>query len=149
MCDVYDSATWFVKEGVRLSDKVYTAVKDSGARQEFATGSVRDTPKGKGRYDLISPIALKRLAVHYENGAAKYSENNWMLGQPLNRYIESAIRHLYTYLAGDDSEDHMAAAAWNVFSFMHTKDWIDQGILPAELDNTGIREKYAKAKTTG
>lgn len=121
---------------------MFDKVLDSGERQTFPTGSVRDKQTGKGRYDLISPIALKRLAVHYENGAAKYDANNWMKGQPLNRYIESAIRHLYTYLAGDDSEDHMAAAAWNVFAFIHTKEWIDQGILPKELDDTEIRLRY-------
>jgi len=36
----------------------FDAVRDSGKREEFDTGSRRDTRQGKGRYDLLSPIAL-------------------------------------------------------------------------------------------
>ena len=41
-------------------------LEDSGERQQFDTGAVRDPAKGKGRYDLITPHGLKRLALHYE-----------------------------------------------------------------------------------
>jgi len=71
------------------------AVKDSGAREEFDTGSKRDTRKGRGRYGLITPIALKRLAQHYENGAAKYGDRNWEKGQPVSRYLGSANGSLF------------------------------------------------------
>lgn len=110
-------------------------VKDSGERQSFATGSVRDTQVGKGRYDLIPPISLKRLAQHYENGARKYGDRNWELGQPLSRYLNSALRHLQNILAGDTSEDHLAAAAWNVFAIIHTQEMCLKGHLPAALDD--------------
>lgn len=113
----------------------FTAVKDSGSRQEFSTGSVRDTQEGKGRFDLISPIALERLAKHYENGARKYSERNWEKGQPLARYLDSAKRHLNKFHEGYRDEDHLAAAAWNVFSLIHTQEMIRRGVLPKELDD--------------
>lgn len=113
----------------------FNDVRDSGKRQEFETGSVRDTAEGKGRYDLITPIGLRRLAQHYENGAKKYGDRNWELGQPLSRYIDSALRHLYRYLEGDRSEDHMAAVAWNALAYIHTEEKINLGILPAELNN--------------
>lgn len=122
----------------KLSEEIATkfdAVKDSGERQEFETGSVRDTQEGKGRYDLITPIGLKRLAVHYENGAKKYGDRNWEKGQPLARYLESAIRHLYTFLEGHRDEDHLAAAAWNILSCIHTEERIRQGLLPEELND--------------
>lgn len=112
----------------------FNEVLDSGVRQEFATGSVRDTREGKGRYDLISTIALRRLAQHYENGAVKYGDRNWEKGQPLNRYWDSAVRHLINWLEGERSEDHLAAAAWNVFSIIHTEELIAQGKLPKELN---------------
>ncbi|MCH7994117.1 MAG: hypothetical protein IIB57_06700, partial [Planctomycetes bacterium] len=70
----------------------FDKVKDSGNRQKFQTGSVRDDNEGKPRYDLITPIGLHRLAMHYANGAKKYGDRNWEKGQPLNRYIESAER---------------------------------------------------------
>lgn len=115
--------------------KKFDKVKDSGKRQEFNTGAVRDIQEGKGRYDLISPIALRRLARHYENGAKKYGEHNWTKGMPLSRYLDSLIRHAYKLLAGMDDEDHAAAIAWNAFAYIHTKELIDQGKLPKELDN--------------
>jgi len=118
--------------------KPHTAFKnvcDSGAREEFATGSRRDTRAGKGRYDLITPIGLKRLAVHYENGACKYGDRNWERGQPVSRYLDSAIRHLYAYLAGDRSEDHLAAAAWNALGAIHTEEMTAAGVLPPALND--------------
>lgn len=55
-------------------------IKDSGARHEFDTGAVRDMPEGKGRCDLLPPLAMLRLAKHFEAGAAKYGERNWEKG---------------------------------------------------------------------
>lgn len=111
----------------------FDAVKDSGERQEFDTGSRRDTRKRKGRYDLMSPIAMRRLAVHFENGAAKYGERNWEKGQPVSRYVDSALRHLFDYLGGDTSEDHLAAAVWNAGCAMHTEEECLREALPPHL----------------
>src|SRR3954470_1453827 len=58
----------------------FTAVKDSGQRQEFSTGAVRDTQTGKGFPHLLPSHALLRLAKHFENGAKKYGKNNWRKG---------------------------------------------------------------------
>lgn len=110
-------------------------IKDSGERQEFSTGSVRDSEKGKGWYAHLSPIALRRLAQHVEAGGAKYGERNWEKGQPLTRYLESAVRHLYTYLEGHRDEDHLAAALWNVHCLIHTEEMILRGGLPQKLNN--------------
>jgi len=118
----------------------YNHIEDSGERQEFATGSVRDTATGKGRFDLISPTALRRLARHYENGACKYGARNWEKGQPLSRFIDSAIRHLYNFLEGGRDEDHLAAAAWNALAAIHTETMIERGRLPAELND--LPESY-------
>lgn len=118
----------------------FDKVMDSGERRIFFTGAQRDSRVGKGRFDLISPIALKRMAIHYENGAKKYGENNWQKGFPLRQYLDSAIRHLFAYLGGDRSEDHLSAVAWNAFSFIHTEQWIHDGKLPKELDDLGVTD---------
>lgn len=110
-------------------------VKDSGAREDFSTGSRRDTRSGKGRYDLLSPYVLERDARHMENGAVKYGDRNWERGQPLSRYLDSAVRHLVKYLQGHRDEDHLAAARWNIGGLMHTELMIRRGELPAELDD--------------
>lgn len=119
----------------------FKEVKDSGKRQNFKTGSKRDTAEGKGRYDLISPVSLARLAKHFENGAVKYGDRNWELGQPMCRYLDSAIRHIYKHLEGHRDEDHLAAGAWNLLSAIHTEEMIERGLLPKELDN---RPNYLK-----
>lgn len=113
----------------------YAAVKDSGKRESFGTGSVRDSREGKGRYDLIPTYPLARLARHYENGARKYGDRNWERGQPVSRYFDSAVRHLFRFWAGDEDEDHLSAAAWNVFAIIHTLEAAKNKQVPATLDD--------------
>lgn len=101
----------------------YEEVKDSGERENFKDGSRRDTQKGKGRFDLIPPILMFRLAKHYENGAVKYGDDNWKLGQPSSRYMSSALRHIFGYIAGKRDEDHLVAAIWNLISIMWNEQY--------------------------
>ena len=61
--------------------------KDSGKKQEFSTGAHRDSNIGKGRYDLIPPISLKRLADVYERGADKYGARNWEKGMHEHAFL--------------------------------------------------------------
>jgi hypothetical protein len=104
--------------------------KDTGSRESFENGAVRDCSTGKGRYDLISPLALKRLADVYERGAHKYeSDRNWEKGMPILRCLESAIRHTYQYIEGKRDEDHLAQAAWNLFASIHFEEMISRGKL--------------------
>ncbi len=133
-------------EYVEDEDEImYNQVEDSGKRQEFNTGSVRDTREGKGRYDLLPPEAIYRLAVHFANGAVKYGDRNWEKGQPLSRYLDSAIRHLFRYLSGSRVEDHLAAAAWNALCCIQTEHWINEGKLPKELDDMNVVEVQSRA----
>ena len=125
----------------------FDEVKDSGKRQEFETGSKRDIRDGKGRFDLIPPYALKRLAKHYENGAKKYGDRNWEKGQPLARYLDSAIRHVYAFLGGSREEDHLAAIAWNALAYIETEYRIQKGILPKELDDIEPVRKLLNGET--
>lgn len=106
---------------------------DSGARQTFASGSVRDTQENKGRYDLLPFTALERIAIHTEHGAKKYGDRNWEKGQPVSRYINSAIRHITKFCMGRTDEDHLAAAIWNLMCIMHTMHEIENKNLPVEL----------------
>jgi hypothetical protein len=125
----------------------FDEVKDSGQRQEFETGSKRDTRDGKGRYDLIPAYALSRLARHYENGAKKYGDRNWEKGQPLARYLDSMIRHAYKFLGGSRDEDHLAAVAWNALAYIETEERIKKGILPKELDDIESVRKTLNGET--
>jgi hypothetical protein len=117
-----------------MSDQEFVT-KDSGERQAWSTGSVRDTATGKGRFDLIPTEPLRRLAKLYERGAVKYGERNWEKGQPLMRYIDSAMRHLNCLIAGEPTEDHATAVVWNMFAFMYTQTKVRFGLLPPELND--------------
>ena len=110
-------------------------LKDSGKRQEFETGAVRDTNEGKGRFDLITPYALFRLALVYEKGCKKYNDHNWEKGIPTSRCIDSALRHINQYRMGFIDEDHLAHAIWNLCAIIHFGEMIEKGWLPKELDN--------------
>ncbi len=92
--------------------------KDSGERQEFSTGMVRDIQTGKPRFDLIPPEGLRRLADLYARGAEKYGDDNWKKGQPFSRTYASLFRHMIQWREGDRSEDHLAAVAWNAMTLM-------------------------------
>lgn len=99
----------------------------------YESGANRSDRTGKGRFDLVPPLALTRLAQHYENGAKHHGERNWEKGFPISRCVDSAMRHLSQYLSGDRSEDHLAAVAWQVFSAMHFEEQIRAGNLPEKL----------------
>lgn len=124
-----------IRKGKVMMAKSYDRVKDSGRREEFGTGALRDTGEKKGYPSLIPAEPLRRLAKHYQNGADKYGKHNWMLGIPLSRYYDSLFRHLMAIRDGEDDEDHEAAVLWNMVSFMETRRLIDEGQLPKELDD--------------
>jgi hypothetical protein len=93
-------------------------IKDSGQRETFAGGMVRDTAEGKTDYLLVAdgPM-LDRWAEHLTKGAKKYARRNWMKAQgleELERAKSSAFRHLRQWLRGDADEDHAAAVFFNV-----------------------------------
>jgi hypothetical protein len=117
----------------------YFSLHDSGQRQKFNTGAVRDIRDNKGRYDLLPPYAIERLALHFERGAVKYKDRNWEQGIPLMRYMDSALRHMFKLLAGEKDEDHAAAAIWNIACYIQTEKWIEQGKLPKELDDRVVK----------
>lgn len=91
--------------------------KDSGAREEYASGMVRDTQEGKPRYDLVDRPMLKRWAELMGRGAEKYGEDNWRLAashDELRRFKASAFRHFMQWLDGERDEDHAAAVFFNI-----------------------------------
>ncbi len=89
---------------------------------EFSTGAVRSDDAEKERWDLITPIGLRRIAETYAEGAKKYGEDNWKKGIPIRDLLNHAIRHIYLYLKGDETEDHLAHAAWNLLTAMHFEE---------------------------
>ncbi len=110
-------------------------IKDSGERTVFSTGAQRDNGEKKGRFSLIPPSFLQRMALHMEMGAEKYEDRNWEKGMHLSRYVDAIWRHLGQWMMGDTSEPHLSALGWNVMCLSHTYDQIRAGNLPAELND--------------
>lgn len=104
----------------------------------YSTGSIREDKTGKGAFHQIPTLALRRLAVHYERGAEKHGKDNWRLGQPLSVYWDAGLRHALAAKDGLTDEDHEAAWIWNAVAFLWTKDAIQRGELPSELDDLGV-----------
>lgn len=108
-------------------------LKDSGERQEFKTGAVRDAATGKPRLELLPPFALFAWGWIMESGARKYAERNWELGMPISRYLCSAKRHIEMYMAGMRDEPHLWQALWNIGGAVHTQILVYLGIYPHEF----------------
>lgn len=98
-------------------------VKDSGARQEFTSGMVRDVADDKVDYARVfdGPM-IERWAAHLTKGATKYPDTapgvpNWTLARgdaERARFRASAVRHFVQWLRGDVDEDHAAAVFFNI-----------------------------------
>lgn len=96
--------------------------KFSGKKENMNTGATRDNRVGKGRFDLISPFALKRLAEVYERGAVNHGDRNWENGVMSTRNLDSALRHINQYLSRENDEDHLAQAVWNLIAIIHFEE---------------------------
>ena len=75
---------------------------------------MRDIQIGKGRMDLLPWYAIMDVSKHCEAGAVKYGERNIDKGAPLHCLLSSGARHLAKYIQGEDDEDHLVAACWNL-----------------------------------
>ena len=128
-------------------DQAAVGVKDTGNRTQFPTGAVRDIGDGKGIPCEIPPIALMRLARHFEAGAKKYGIGNFRKGIPLASLFNSAFRHLLAASEGRTDEDHLAAALWNVAVWIWTDHEIKNGRLPKTLENLPYARSGVDART--
>ena len=118
-------------------------IKDSGERTVFSTGAVRDMHAGQGRCDLLPMCVLLRLARHYEAGAFKYDERNWEKGIACHSFADSALRHLFKYLDGQNDEDHLIAAIWNLCGMAWTEEKHPELMdIPARMeDSKGVQTR--------
>lgn len=105
----------------------------------YQTGAKRSPNAGKGHFHGIPPVALRRLAQHFENGGKVHGSHNWMQGIPLSHYMDSLNRHLLAVGEGQTDEDHAAAVIWNAVCMLWTDEAIKSGALPKELDDLPFR----------
>lgn len=81
------------------------------------------------QYDGCMPTAIMEISKQFEDGAKKYSPNNWRKGMNLHCFIDSALRHYMKALRGDTDEPHKRAAGWNImcgrWTFLHKPELDD------------------------
>jgi hypothetical protein len=103
--------------------------KDSGKREEYASGMKRDVQDDKVDFDRVfdGPM-LERWAGLLTRGAKKYNDEegqpNWMKanGYPeMERARKSAARHFTQWRNGDTDEDHAAAVIFNLNLYEYIK----------------------------
>lgn len=111
--------------------------KDSGERQSYDSGMVRDVQKGKPDFFLLltdlpyDKQLLTRWAALMERGASKYGRRNWQLAaseEELERFKASAFRHFVQWITGEDDEDHAAAVLFNVNAAEFVKEKLKEEI---------------------
>ena len=109
----------------------------------YEGGGVRESAMGKGTYRFTPTVALRRLSMRYQYGELKYgATDNFKKGLPVSNCWDSAMRHLVAYMDGDNSEDHLAAVAWNVFAMMEMEK------SHPEMMDIEARQKIPSGKTT-
>jgi hypothetical protein len=103
-------------------------VRDSGRREEYSGGFVRDVEGEKAdlvwlfghrSLDLLPREMVERWLRHMELGAEKYGRNNWELASDaiaVDRFKRSAARHFNQWLLGDQDEDHASATVFNIWA---------------------------------
>lgn len=113
-----------------MGDKEYKT-KDSGHRQEYESGMVRDLQDGKPDFSLLitelpyNKQLITRWAALMERGAIKYGRRNWQNANSdveLDRFKASAFRHFMQWITGEDDEDHAAAVLFNINAAEYVKD---------------------------
>jgi hypothetical protein len=58
---------------------------------------------------------------------------NWERGIDVTRMFDSALRHAFQALAGDQDEDHLAAAVFNLLGLTEYEERATLGLLPASM----------------
>lgn len=117
-------------------------MKLDGVEVEFISGAKR-VETGIPSYASIPPFILRRLALIFTEGAAKYGDKQWTKGLPTSSTINHLLEHLMKWMEGDRSEDHIAKAMWGIVCLMYTEefhadlhdsDWSNH--VPAQVRNT-------------
>jgi hypothetical protein len=99
---------------------------------------------GKPRMELLPAVALEEIAKALDFGSKKYTDWNWTKGFKWSRLLGSCLRHLTSYLRGEDKDpesglSHLAHAGANiVFLLWHERfrqDLDDRHIDPDKKEN--------------
>lgn len=95
----------------------------------------------KIRMDLLCPFAMEELGKVLKYGANKYAPNNWTKGIQTSRLIGAALRHIFAYAKGENTDpetglSHIAHAMCCCMFIVGMPHYIDG------QDDRLLREEY-------
>lgn len=61
--------------------------------------------KNKPKWALVDFKSLEPMVEVLEYGATKYGEFNWAKGLPYTEIVESLLRHVFSFLEGQDMDE--------------------------------------------
>lgn len=120
-CDLMplDVVAYFIRDDDENPDPIFAAVHKF---QE--SDDIEYLDKAIDNFCIIREwdpyTALLETAVHFEDGAKKYGDNNWRKGIPVKVFLDSALRHYIKFLRGDKDEPHDRAVCWNLMCAIWT-----------------------------
>jgi len=127
-----DMETVVKGEHQTLAEKAVPVEKErvapDGKLREFGTGATRSKDADGERYDLISPFALRRVAIIMAEGAVTHGPANWEKGIPLDATLNHLERHLQLWKMEQktgkkiDPDDHMAKVIWGAMAICHYEE---------------------------
>lgn len=95
-----------IQDGTVTQSKSPTQQRTPMELHEYSTGAVRSTDADHVRYDLITPIGLREVALVYQNGLPDCLNRC----ESQNELLDQAITQCYEFLSGDN-EDALSLAA--------------------------------------
>lgn len=109
-----------------LNPELLTATKAKAEKNQSEIGKKFDSNKPMvGTIIRVFPRALMAIGAVIRFGAKKYpNPNNWKMNEDIiNRYFDSAIRHMSKHFAGYEKDEetglpHLVHAAWNMLAIL-------------------------------
>lgn len=90
---------------------------------KFTTGAQRSPTTAGGSlptdYSQFSHIAARLHAETQAEGNEKYGYGNWQMGIPMSNLLSHCLAHIFAYMNGDRSENHLGHAIWNLDKAAH------------------------------
>ena len=106
-----------IRKEVSMSDNIFA---NASPNAPMVTNSNGASESGTNlRFDLIPSEEIATIAAILIEGAIKYGEYNWK-GITTMSHINHALQHIFAYISGDRSDDHLGHAATRLMFAMWT-----------------------------
>lgn len=100
--------------------------------------------EGKLKWSLVDLASLESLVRVLMYGAEKYAPNNWKKGLPITEICDSLMRHLKSFMEGEDNDEesklphigHMMANLMFMSYVMEKKKELDNRFKEKKIENS-------------